>query len=432
MPRPATGTIVERRDKRGDVRFGLRFRAYGERHYVTAKATTRDGAERELSHILADVERGIWKPARTEPMQAPAAEPTFHTFASEWLAARESEGLADKTIADLRWSLELHLLPHFASLRLSEITVQQVDRYKTAKVREREAIDAAREAFEARRMEAVERGEKFTERFRDKGLSNNSINHTLSDLAQVLETAVEYGLIVSNPASGKRRRLKASRPSRPWAEPEQLPALLGAAPKGLGRMLLGLLAGAGLRIDEALSLRWRHVDFGAGTLSVVDSKTHAGVRTVDLPLAVWAELRQWWRESTHAGPDDHVLPTPTGRKHNPSNLRRDVLKPSIDRANVGLAKDGIAPVTTTFHGLRRTYASLRCACGDDVAYTSAQIGHEDGRFTLKVYTQATRRRERLSGPHLRAYDAAIQWARMGTSDELDRVLATAEATKSPV
>jgi hypothetical protein len=84
-----------------------------------------------------------------------------------------------------------------------------------------------------------------------------------------------------------------------------------------------------------------------------------------------------------------------------------------------------------FHGLRRTYASLRCACGDDVAYTSRQIGHTDARFTLKAYTMATRRRERLSGPHLKAYDRAIEWAQMGTDDMLERVPATAEATKNP-
>jgi hypothetical protein len=45
--------------------------------------------------------------------------------------------------------------------------------------------------------------------------------------------------------------------------------------------------------------------------------------------------------------------------------------------------------------------------GDDVAYTSSQIGHEDARFTLCVDTQATKWRERLAGPHRRAYDAAI-------------------------
>jgi integrase len=84
-----------------------------------------------------------------------------------------------------------------------------------------------------------------------------------------------------------------------------------------------------------------------------------------------------------------------------------------------------------FHGLRRSYASLRCACGDDPAYTSAQIGHQDPRFTLRCYTQATRRRERLSGPHLRAYDRALEWARMGTSEPVESVPVPAEATKNP-
>ena len=96
-----------------------------------------------------------------------------------------------------------------------------------------------------------------------------------------------------------------------------------------------------------------------------------------------------------------------------------------------LAKDGIAAIgPITFHSLRRT-VSLRCACGDDVAYAASQLGHEDACFTLRVYAQATKRRERLSGAHLRAYDRAIHWARMGTNDEEERVLATAEATKTP-
>jgi hypothetical protein len=64
-------------------------------------------------------------------------------------------------------------------------------------------------------------------------------------------------------------------------------------------------------------------------------------------------------------------------------------------------------------------------------YVAAQIGHEDPRFTLKVYAQATRRRERLSEPHRRAYDRAIEWAQMGTNPQLDRVPATAEATENP-
>jgi hypothetical protein len=101
-------------------------------------------------------------------------------------------------------------------------------------------------------------------------------------------------------------------------------------------------------------------------------------------------------------------------------------------ANVTLAKNGIVPIgPVTFRSLRRTYASLRCACGDDIRYASAQLGHEDPRFTLRVYAQATKRRERLSGPHLRAYDRAVDWARMGTIAVDETVTVPTEATKSP-
>jgi integrase len=421
MARQSTGQVLERRGKRGRT-FALRFRAYGERRYVTTTAASHEEAKTELANVLADVRRGTWRPPVTHEPEAPKEEPTFHEFASEWLAGRELEGLADKTITDLRWSLELHLLPYFASYRLDEITPQPVDRYKVEKARERQAIEAARAEAEAR-----------GERFRERGLSNGSINHTLSDLAQVLEAARDYGWITENPASGKRRRLKAKTLAGSWVEPEQLPAFLDAAPEGAGRVLLSILAGSGLRINEGLELRWQHVDLmGAGTLSVVASKTDAGIRTVDLTASLREELRRWWRETAHDRPDDYVVPSSTGRKNNPSNLRRDILRPTIERANVELAKDGIAAIgEIKFHDLRRSFASLRFAAGDDFPYVAAQGGWKDWRTLMRVYAKATKRRERLSGAHLRAYDRAIQWAQMGTNDELERVLATAEATKNP-
>ena len=135
MARKPTGQIIARGGKRGPT-FGLRFRAYGRRYYVTAEACTRPEAETELANILADVRRGIWRAPGNEPAATePTAEPTFHEFASEWIAARELEGLAEKTIVDLRWSLSNHLLPAFAGHRLSEITPQEVDRYKVARAR---------------------------------------------------------------------------------------------------------------------------------------------------------------------------------------------------------------------------------------------------------------------------------------------------------
>jgi integrase len=86
----------------------------------------------------------------------------------------------------------------------------------------------------------------------------------------------------------------------------------------------------------------------------------------------------------------------------------------------------------TFLSLRRTYASLRCVCGDDIRYTADQLGHEDPRFTLRVYAQASKRRDRFAKPHRDGFDRAIEWAAMGSSDELTVPALQMEATKNPV
>lgn len=422
MSRQPTGQILVREGARGRT-FALRYRAAGRRQYETlgteAEGWTLKRAEEELENRRAAIRLGVWQPSRHEAVPV-FDEPTLHEFASEWFAAREAEGLAAKTLADLKWSLSNHLLPHFASYPLSTITVQEVDRYKTAKAAERQLIEESR-------GEARKRGERFT----DRGLSNGSINHTLRHLAQILETAVEYGLISSNPATGRRRRLKTSKPARPWVEPEQFMALIEAT-AGVGRALVSLLAGAGLRIGEALALRWQDVDLGTGTIYVRDAKTPKGVREVHLTPALREAIVLWKADATLTGQGDYVVQTSTGRKHNPSNLRRDVLSPAVDKANTKLAEVGIATIgPITFHSLRRTYASLRCACGDDVRYTADQLGHEDPRFTLRVYAQATKRRDRLAKTHRDAYDRALDWARMGTSDLLTIDALRTEATRNP-
>jgi integrase len=148
MARPATGQVIERESSKG-TSYALRFRAYGGRRFLTL-GTTAEGwdrarAEVELQNVLADVRRGIWQPPRQDA--APAAErrdPTFHEFASEWYEAK-ALGLAKNTTEDYRVRLSNHLLPFFARHRLSEITVEEVDRYRRSKERERAALIHERE-----------------------------------------------------------------------------------------------------------------------------------------------------------------------------------------------------------------------------------------------------------------------------------------------
>jgi integrase len=93
------------------------------------------------------------------------------------------------------------------------------------------------------------------------------------------------------------------------------------------------------------------------------------------------------------------------------------------------------PNNVGLHGLRRTYASLRFAVGDDPVYTAAQLGHEDPTFTIRVYAQAVKRRERLTATERKQYDLAVEWAQMGTNGGIKALEAAArrvpEKEKAP-
>ncbi len=320
MPRPATGQVIVDERRRSPT-YGLRFRAYGRREYVAlgtaAEGWTRAKAQTELQNILADVRRGIWRPVLVEVVEAPREIPTFHEFASEWFERQKIEGgrrgggLSDTGTAALQWVISNHLLPAFASRRIDQITVEDVDRYRLGKVR-------------------------------DGKLGVSSINKTLATLAAILETAVEYELIGRNPARGRRRRLPVVAPRRSWLDrAEHITALLDGAGRldanakscrGQRRALLATLTFAGLRIGEALSLRWRDVDLARGTITVRAAKTDAGVRVVNILPVLSDELGDY-RARTDPSASALVFGAATGGRQGATNVRRRVLAKAVEHAN---------------------------------------------------------------------------------------------------
>ena len=142
------------------------------------------------------------------------------------------------------------------------------------------------------------------------------------------------------------------------------------------------------------------------------AKTQAGRRQIDLPSALRAELAGLHeRRSARHTP---VFPNRNGGRQTPSNVGRR-FKTVARRASVRLAQLGLDPIdkAASPHSLRRLYASLRFALGDDPVYIADQLGHTDPTFSMKVYARAVRRRERLAGDALSEFDAALRWAKMG-------------------
>jgi integrase len=306
-----------------------------------------------------------------------------------------------RTLEHCEWALG-HLLRFFGPMRLSEIDAPAVDRYMVKKADE-------------------------------KIIGRNQINKTLARLAAVLDLAVRNGQLPGNPARGADSRLRGETPARPHVELEQLPTLLESAPNydGKGRCIIAVLAGTGIRVSEFLALRRCDVNLAARRLYVRASKTAAGIRPVDLSFGVRDELVRYLED--HPGADDDLLfGTRTGAMDSRNNIRRRVVVKAVENANPKLAELGIAPIGKLApHGLRRTYATLREACGDPPSYTAKMLGHVDSRFTLRVYAESGEHREQLSETARKQYDKALVWAGMGSNEPDVAELVPTLATGNP-
>jgi integrase len=177
-------------------------------------------------------------------------------------------------------------------------------------------------------------------------------------------------------------------------------------------------------VSEVTGLRWRDVNLPASTLTVVASKTEAGVREVELDPALLDVLKTHKANSGNPAPEVFVFPGRSGGRRDRHAVRNRVLYPAIKRANLLLTERGLPTIPdgtdgrprVTFHSLRRTYASIAAEAGVDPAWTAAQIGHTDPRFTIKVYTDVSNRRQGAAervGELIRS----AEWAPLGTNGD---------------
>jgi integrase len=396
MAARSKGRVLERNWKSGRG-YALRFRAYGEREYLTL-GFERDGwsykrAEEELENILADVRRGIWvSPKKRQPRaeseveEAGSATTIFGPFARQLVASREGQ-VSENHHSFLEWALG-HLLPYFGDWPLEDIDVQAVDAYRHHKVQE---ADKRQRAIDRRKPLRDDRGLIL------RALSATSINHTIDTLQWVLSIALEYKLVPENPAAGKRRRLKE--PHKPPVHidtAEQIEALIDGA-EALDRDLRFTLTErkaivatfvlAGPRALEVGHMLWRDVDLASGRLFIGRSKTQAGLREIRM-LPILRDILAAHKASAYrCGPNDLVFPTGTGGHRDKDNIRERVLDKVFERANELLEERGRVPLPKglTPHKLRHTFASILIACGEDPISVMKQLGHSDPAFTLRVY-----------------------------------------------
>jgi integrase len=175
-------------------------------------------------------------------------------------------------------------------------------------------------------------------------------------------------------------------PRRTWLDPaEHTAALLDGASaldgtaykrRGQRRALIATLTFAGLRLGEALALRWRDVDLARGTITVRGGKKAAAARTVYIIPVLRDELRSY---AAAAKRDQAALvfAMSAGKPHGQTNIGGRVLAAAIEKANEKLSRgrERADPDNLTPHSLRRTFASILFAIGEAPPYVMGQLGH---------------------------------------------------------
>ncbi len=282
--------------------------------------------------------------------------------------------IRDATIKDYRRDLERWWLPALGARPLAKITAPDIARVV--------ATLAARE---------------------DDYLADRTLRRIFAPFAAMLATAVEEGYAPHNPArdvklpSGRDRLRRFDADDQDDGDDpapgkaraltgDQLAAFLLVAPDRW-RLLFELLAGTGLRISEAIALRWGDLRLDGSRPAVRvrrayvrgsygPPKSKHGRRDVPLAFELVRGLRERRAASEWHGDRDLVFPSMAGTPMLAENLHRRVLKPAAEEAGVPWA---------AFHAFRHGCASVLIADGRNIVQVSRWLGHHSPSFTLDVY-----------------------------------------------
>jgi integrase len=172
---------------------------------------------------------------------------------------------------------------------------------------------------------------------------------------------------------------------------EELKMLL-AALQNPARTLVFLTAATGLRISEALGLKWSDVDFGTGVINldravvhqhVGEMKTETSQKPVPMDGALAAALLDWSTQTMYRQPEDWVFASAKMKgtqPYWPETPLKCFVQPTAKR--LGITKQ------IGWHSFRRTFATLLKGSGEDVKTTQELMRHANSRLTLDVYAQA--------------------------------------------
>lgn len=282
----------------------------------------------------------------SEPSTMPLGE-----YLTRWLASRQD--LAPSSRKRYEGVLRLHIIPNLGHVPLGELRPDHVqDLY------DRLAGTSVPFMLHAVLHPALDRARRLG----------------------MIQRDILDGVIVTG-----RRNIRTGGQPRRWWGWEELALFLDTAREREPHYfpIFHLVAATGLRLGEALQLRWEDVDLAAGVVRVTESKTTAGRRRVTIDPDTVAVLRDHWREQMFrrellglAWSDEGlVFDRGDGAPWNHRTIAR-----AMDRI---IRHAGLPRMTP--HDLRHVHASVLLEAGRPMHYVQRRLGHANISQTLGTY-----------------------------------------------
>lgn len=325
--------------------------------------TSKREAESSVSRIVTEIVDGHY---------SPPSDQTMAEFISEW--SHDKKGIVKpSTWEGYQSKVQHHILPYIGHVKIKDLRAQQIQ-HMLSEIREQGRCDN-----------------------RDIRVSEQTLLHIYRILHDILQRAVRWGIIQSNPCMMVDKPRPKSVDTDIWVR-EQVQEFFRYTRGDSMYPVFFLLFSTGMRIGEVLALRWCDVDFETRAINVRNNisyikggylfqspKTKASKRTLPIPEQLIRVLMNVQREQAKykrlygADYEDHdlVCCTLKGTPHYSSNVKRKwdaiVLRTGLPRIRI--------------HDARHTFASMMIYQGIDVKTLQTMMGHSEVSTTLKLYAK---------------------------------------------
>jgi integrase len=358
--------LYERTLANGTTVYDVALRLGGKVRRHRLEANTKTDAIAELRALQVDYERGEQHRSAAAGLTVTELAGDFHRHLQTRIGDADSKRRrSPRTVRHYHDQLELHVLPVLGHRPVADLTVADVRR--------------------------------LLDELAAKKLSPSSRTGLLSILSAMLRFGMKHGIVDRNVVRDLDLddRPGAGRLTEPrYLTADEVRQLLDAMGDTF-RPIAAVCAYAGLRLSEALGLRWADLDLKTGTITIsaqlgpdgkrVPLKTEASAATVPMLPALMSELRA--HRSRHAAKglsristSAFVFTTATGRAQSPRNVLRavyaagDALKLNTgDREPIGV------------HDLRHSFIAVALASGVSMPEAAALARHATPRVTAERY-----------------------------------------------